>query len=81
MVVKKKREARAQQIQANHSRRESLMSSSSRDPRVSGKFDAMFSFKSELTLNTFLARNRGNEPGDQFESGVHSAVKCWEISS
>ena len=30
----------------------------------------MFSFDSEPTLNTFLPRNRGNEPGDQFVSSV-----------
>ena len=44
-------------------------------PRVSGKPDAMFSFDSEPTLNTFLARNRGNEPGDQFKSSVHSVFR------
>ena len=46
------------------------MSSSSQEPRVSGKPDAMFSFDSEPTLNTFSVRNRSNEPGDQFESSV-----------
>ena len=48
---------------------------SSRKQRVSGKPDAMFSFDSEPTLHTFLARNRGNEPGNQFESSVHSVFK------
>ena len=35
----------------------------------------MFSFDSEPTRNTLLARNRGNEPGNQFESGVHSVFR------
>ena len=35
----------------------------------------MFSFDSEPTRNTLLARNRGNEPGNQFESGVHSVYR------
>ena len=71
-MVVQKREASAQRTQADHSRRESLMSSSSREPRVSGELDAMFSFDSEPTVNTFLARYRGNGPGDQFESSVRS---------
>ena len=73
-VVVLKREASAQRTQADHLRQKSLRSSSSREPRVPGKPDAMFSFDSELTPNTFLARNRGNEPGDQFESGVRSVL-------
>ena len=70
-MLVQKREASAQRTQADHSRRESLMSSSSREPRVSGKPDALH-LTVNPTLNTFLARNRGNEPGDQFESSVHS---------
>ena len=77
-MVVQKREASAQRTQAGHSRRESLMSSSS---RVSGKPDAKFSFDSELALNTFLARNRGNEPGDQFESSVHSVFRLADPSN
>ena len=42
---------------------------------MSGKLDAMFSFDSETTLNTLLARNRGNELGNQFESSVHSVFR------
>ena len=45
-------------------REKQVMPSSCREPGVSGKLDAMFSFDSEPTLNTFLARSRGNEPGD-----------------
>ena len=41
----------------------------------------MFSFDSEPTLNTFLARNRGNEPGDQFESSVHSVLRFDDPSN
>ena len=66
-MVVQKREASAQRTQA--------VSSSSREPSISGKPDAMFSFHSEPTLNTFLARNRGNERGDQFESSVHSVFR------
>ena len=40
-MVVQKTEATAQRTQADHSRRESLMSSSFREPRVSGKLDAM----------------------------------------
>ena len=39
------------------------MSSSFQEPRVSRKIDAMFSFDSEPTRNTFSVRNRSNEPG------------------
>ena len=53
-----KREASAQRTQADHSRRESLMSSSSREPRVSGKPDAVLSFDNEPILDTFSVRNR-----------------------
>ena len=62
-MVLHRREASAQQTQADHSRRESLVSSLPREPRVSGNLEAMFSFDREPTLNTFSARNRGNEPG------------------
>ena len=54
---------------------------SSRKPRVSGKPDAMSSFDGEPTLNTFLARNRGNEAGDQFESSVQSVVRFADTSN
>ena len=53
----------------------------SREPRVSGKPDAMFSFDSEPTRNTFLARNRGNEPGEQFQSSVHSVFRFADPSN
>ena len=52
-MVKQKRKASAQWTQADDSGRESLMSSSSREPRVSRKPGAMF-FGSEPTLNTIL---------------------------
>ena len=48
-----KREANAQRTQAYHSRRESLMTCSSRDLEVSGKPDAMFSCHSESSQHTF----------------------------
>ena len=48
-----KRRASAQRTQADHLRRESLMSSSPREPRASGKLYAMFPLDSEPTLNTF----------------------------
>ena len=41
-VIIQKRGASAQRTQADHSRRESLMSSSSQEPRAYGKPDAMF---------------------------------------
>ena len=41
-----KRGASARRTQADHSRRESLMSSSSQEPRAYGKLDAMFSSRS-----------------------------------
>ena len=56
-MVVQKREASAQRTQADHSRRESLTSSSSQEPRASGKPDAMFSSGS---------RERGN----QFKSSI-----------
>ena len=49
--------ASAQRTQADHSRRESLKSNSSQEPRGSGKPDALFS-------------SRSDEPGNQFESSV-----------
>ena len=61
--------------QAYHSRRESLMTSSSRDLEVSGKLDAVFSCHSESSRNTFSKRDRSNEPGNRFESSVHSVVR------
>ena len=80
-MVVQKREASAQQTQADRSRRESLMSSSSREPKVSGKPDAMFSFDNEPASNTFLARDRGNEQGVQFESSVHSFSRSDDPSN
>ena len=69
------REANAQRTQAYHSKRESLMTSFSRDPEVSGKPDAVFSCHSESSQNTFSERDRSNEPGNRFESGVHSVFR------
>ena len=46
----RKREANAQRTQAYHSRRESLMTNSSRDLEVSGKADAVFSCHSEFEM-------------------------------
>ena len=51
------------------------MSSSSRDLEVSGQLDAVFSCHSESSQNTFSKRDRSNEPGNRFESSVHSTVK------
>ena len=70
-----KREANAQRAQAYHSRQTSLMASSSRELDVSGKPDAMFSCHSESSQNRFSERDRSNEPGNRFESSVHSAFK------
>ena len=53
---------------ACHSRRETLMTSSSRDLKVSGKPDAVLSCPSELGPNTFSERNQSNEPGNRFEN-------------
>ena len=41
----------------------------------------MFSFDSEPTVNTFLARYRGNGPGDQFESSVRSVFLFADTSN
>ena len=41
----------AKRTQADHSRRESLMSSSSQEPRAHGKPDAMFSSGSKEPVN------------------------------
>ena len=60
--------------QAYHSRRESLMTSSSRDLEVSGKSEAVFPFHSESSQNTFSERDRSNELGNIFESSVHSVI-------
>ena len=70
-----KREANAQRTQAYHSKRESLMTSSSRDLEVSGRPDAVFPCHSESSQNTFSERDRNNEPGNRFESSVHSVLK------
>ena len=56
-VRKQKRGASAQRTQADHSRRESLMSTSSQEPRAPGKPNAMFS-------------SRSNELGNQLESSI-----------
>ena len=55
--VIQKRGASGQRTQADHSRRESMMSNSSQEPRASGKPDAVFS-------------SRSDEPGNQFESSI-----------
>ena len=55
--IVQKRGASAQRTQAEHSRRESLKSNSSHEPRASGKLDALFS-------------SRTDEPGNQFESSM-----------
>ena len=69
------REGNAQQTQAIHSRRESLMFSSSRDLEASGKLHAVFSCHGESSQNTFSKRDRSNESGNRFESGVHSVFR------
>ena len=51
------------------------MTSSSRDLEVSGKPDAVFSCHSESSQNTFSKRDRSNESGNRFESGVHSVFR------
>ena len=73
--IVQKREANPQRTQAYHSRRESLMSSSSRDLEASGKPDAVFSCHSESSQNTFSKRDRSNESGNRFESSVHSVFR------
>ena len=70
-----KREANAQRTQAYHSKPESLMTSFSRDPEVSGKPDAVFSCYNKSSQNTFSRRERSNEPGNRFESNVHSVSR------
>ena len=66
---------------ACHSRRETLMTSSSRDLKVSGKPDAVLSCHTELGPNTFSERNQRNEPGNRFENSVHSVFRVAEPSS
>ena len=51
------------------------MTTSSRDLEVSGKPDAVFSCPSESSQNTFSERDRSNEPGNRFESSVHSVFR------
>ena len=63
-----KRDASAQRSQADHSRRESLKSNLSQEPRASGKPGALFS-------------SRSDEPGNEFESSVFKYAhpsKNWE---
>ena len=77
-----KREANAQRTQADLSRRESFMSSSSREPRVSGKLDAMFSFRQWTNSEHFLGKKR--RPVREWRSFCFQIcwpVKCLEISS
>ena len=57
------------------------MTSSSRDLEVSGKRDAVFSCHSESSQNTFSERDRSNEPGNHFESGVHSVFRFADPSN
>ena len=52
-----KRGASAQRTLADHSRRESLRSNPSQEPRASGKPDALLS-------------SRGDKPGNQFDSSI-----------
>ena len=66
-------EADAQLAQSHHSRRESLMSSSSQDLEAPVKLDA--SCHSESSQNTFPKRDRSNESGHRFESSVHSFLE------
>ena len=82
----REREENDGQARAYHSERESLMASSSRELEVSGKPDAVFSCHSESSQNTFSERDRSNEPGNRFDSSVHSVFKyspgkSWTISS
>ena len=51
------------------------MTSFSRYPEVPGKPDAVFSCHSEPSQNTLSERDRSNEPGNRFESGVHSVFR------
>ena len=74
-------ETNAQRTQAYHSRRESLMTSSSGDLEVSGKLDAMFSCHSASSQNTFSERDRSNESGNRFESSAHSFFKFADLAN
>ena len=76
-----KREGNAQRTQACHSRRENLMTSSSRDLEVSGKPDAVFSCHSESSQNTFSRRDGSNESGNRFERSVHSVFKFADLAN
>ena len=51
------------------------MTSSSRDLEVSGKLDAVFSCDSESSQDTISERELENEPGNRFESSVHSVFR------
>ena len=66
-VIIQKRGASAKRTQADHSRRENLMSNSSQEARAYGKPDAMFS-------------SRSNEPGNQFDSSIFNSLihQIWE---
>ena len=70
-----KREANAQRVQTYHSRRESSISSSSRDLESKGQLVAVFSCHSEPSQNTFSERDRSNEPGNRFDSSAHSVFR------
>ena len=51
------------------------MTSSSRDLEVSWKLDAVFPCHSEPSQNTLSERDRSNEPGNRYESCVHSVFR------
>ena len=57
------------------------MTSSSRDLEVSGKHDAVFSCHRETSQHTFSERDRSNEPGNRFESSVHSVFSFADPSN
>ena len=57
------------------------MTSSSRDLEVSGKLAAVFSCLNESSQNTFSERDRSNEPGNRFESSVHSVFRFADPAS
>ena len=42
---------------------------------MSGKPDALCSCHSESNQNTFFERDKSNEPGNRFESSVHSVLR------
>ena len=62
-----------------HSERESLMIHSSLNPEVSGKPDAVYSWHSQSSQNTFSERDRSSELGNRFESSVHSVFNLADL--